>query len=278
MAGLTACGGGSKGDDANAGGGADGALAALKKASESTGKEQSAKVRGTQKQPMPQGEIVTETEGAIDWSSGSTTGEMQITAKGSSAKAQPGAGKPTTVRYTEDAMYSETGDAAKAMGAKAKPWMKIDYDKLAEKSGAQGALVKDQAQNNNPTRSVDMLIASGQVEKVGTDTVNGEQADHYSGTVKISDMTRMQSKNLSKKEQEELVATMEKQGLKTQTVDVWINGDDLLVKKREKAKSKAGTMDSTVTYSDYGTKVTVEEPPAGDTMDFEDALGGGVPQ
>lgn len=281
MAGLTACGGGGgEGGDAAGKGGAgsaEAATAALKKASESTGGQKSAKVEGAQTQAMPQGKMVTETKGAIDWSGGGTKAEMEITQKGGASKGTPGAGKPMPVRYTEDAMFLNQGDAAGGMGgagSKGKPWMKVDYAKLAEQAGPSGALVKDQAQNNNPTRSVDMLLAGGDVEKVGTEKVDGEQADRYSGTVKVSDMARMQSKDLSKKEQDALAKQMEKQGLKTQTIDLWINGDDLLVKKQEKAKSKAGKMESTVSYSDYGTKVNVEEPPASQTMDFEDAMGG----
>lgn len=280
MAGLTACGGSggsdksSDGGDAAASGSVGAATSALKKAAESTGEQKSAKVEGSQTQAMPQGKMVTETEGSIDWSDGGTTAEMEITQKGGAAKAAPGGGKPMPVRYTADAMYINQGDAAAGLGgSKSKPWMKIDYAKLAKQGGASGALVKDQVQNNNPTRSVELLLAGGDVKKIGSEKVNGEQTDHYSGTVKISDMTRMQSKNLSKKELDELAKQMEKQGLKTQTVDLWINEDDLLVKKQEKAKSKAGEMESTVTYSDYGTKVSVEAPPASETMDFEEAMG-----
>ena len=43
---------------------------------------------------------------------------------------------------------------------------------------------------------------------------------------------------------------------------MWVDGDDLLVKKRETAKGANGDLDSTAYYSDYGTEVSVEAPPA----------------
>lgn len=35
---------------------------------------------------------------------------------------------------------------------------------------------------------------------------------------------------------------------------------------------KTGELNSTVYYSDYGTKVSVEQPPADDTVDFAELL------
>lgn len=280
MAGLTACGGSSDSGDGGSGGSQDkaklspveAALAELKQASESTQEQNSAKVVSDQTQGTPQGEMATKSEGSIDWSGGGTTAEMTVTQKGSGS-GMPSSGKPMPARYTEDAMYINLGDEFAASSGKGKHWMKYDYDKLAEQGGPSGALVKDQMQNNNPARSVDLLLASGKVKKVGSDTVNGVRTDHYSGTIKVSELARMQSKNLSERELDQLADQLEQQGFETETVDLWIDEDDLLVKKQETAKGKYGDMDSTVHYTDYGTKVSVEAPPASDTMPFEQVLG-----
>lgn len=280
-AGLTACGGNSGGTDKGSGSGdneglspAQVAITELQQASKSTEKAESAKVEGDQTQGTPQGEISTKTEGSIDWSGGGTTAEMTVTQQGSGASGLPTSGRPMPARYTEDAMFVNLGDQFASTAGKGKHWMKYDYDKLAEQSGPSGALIKDQMQNNNPARSVDLLLASGKVKKVGSETVKGKKTDHYSGTIEVAELARMQSKNLSEEELDQLSDQLKQQGFKTEKVDVWIDGEDLLVKKQERATGKNGDLNSTVFYSDYGTDVSIEEPAASDTVAFEDALPG----
>lgn len=279
MAGLSACGGNSGSADNGSGGSEDklspaqAVLSELKQASKSTSEQQSAKVEADQTQATAQGEIATKTEGTLDWSGGGTTAEMTVTQQGSGAKALPTSGKPMPARYTEDAMYINLGDEFASTAGKGKHWMKYDYDKLAKQAGPSGALIKDQMQNNNPARSVDLLLASGKVKKVGSETVKGKKTDHYSGTIKVSELARMQSKKLTEKELDQLADQLKQQGFETETVDLWIDGDDLLVKKQERAKGKNGDLDSSAYYTDYGTDVSVEAPSASDTMSFEDALG-----
>ncbi|SCK57218.1 hypothetical protein H181DRAFT_05378 [Streptomyces sp. WMMB 714] len=279
MAGLTACGG----SDSAGGGGSDkddlspaqAVLAELKQASKNTDEQDSAKVESEQTQHTPQGEMSTKSEGALDWSGGGTTAEMTVTQQGAAAKKLPTSGKPMPAKYTEDAMYLNMGDDFASTAGKGKHWLKYDYDKLAEQAGPSGALIKDQMQNNNPARSVELLLASGKVKKIGAEKVKGKETDHYRGTLKVDELARMQSKKLTEKELDQLSDQLKQQGFKTQTVDLWIDGDDLLVKKQETAKGTNGDLDSTAYYSDYGTEVDVEPPAASDTLSFEDVLGSG---
>lgn len=270
VAGLTAC-GGDKGDSDKSSSdkakeAAGSPLAALKLASKQTDQQHSAKVEGTT-QMGTQNSVMS---GAMDWANGMHA-NMTITQKGGAVESSPLAGKPMQARYTPDAMFMNLGPefAAQAGG---KHWMKYDYDTLAKQAGASGEFLKDQMQNTDPARSVQLLIATGKVKSVGTETVKGVKATHYTGTVEVSELAKMQSKDLSKSDLEALQKQLETSGMETETIDLWIDGDNLLVKKREQAESNNGKYDSTVFYSDYGTKVTVEEPPASDTMNFEDAL------
>lgn len=271
---TTACGSkADKGGGSESKGGASGLspLEALRKTSQNTDQQKTAKVSGTQSQGTPQGQAKSKMKGEMDWSGGGTTADMTITQTGGGAAAgSPQGSKPTHVRYTKDAMYIEMGQA---LGGK--HWIAYDYDKLSQKAGASGALVKDQMQNNNPSRSVDTLLAGGDVHKAGTATVNGKQTTHYTGTVNVADMTRKQSKDLSDSQLDQISAALKKQGIKNETIDLWIDGDNLLAKKRERYSSKNGKADSTAAYTDYGTKVTVKAPAASETMPF-DKLGGGA--
>ncbi|MFE6686609.1 hypothetical protein ACFVFQ_09045 [Streptomyces sp. NPDC057743] len=270
MAGLTACNGGGDKSNGTGGGSASGgsndasgakspleaALASLKTVSQQTNGKNSAKVEGTTKS----GTASTTMKGAMDWSSGMHM-SVDITQAGG---PMGGSGKPAKALYTPDAMYMNMG-----MPMGGKNWIKYDYDVMAKKLGAAGALMKDMMNNNNPSRSVDLLMASGKVKQVGKEDVRGVQATHYSGTLSVSELTRMQTKNVSEADLKALEQQFQSMGATTETIDLWVSSDNLLVKKREQMASKKSPYDSTVYYSDYGTKVSVTPPPASDTTEYK---------
>ncbi|MFH8748741.1 hypothetical protein ACH4GK_12465 [Streptomyces rimosus] len=263
LAGLTACGGKDGGNKAG-GDGAGGspvqaAAAALRTASEKTGSEKSAKVESTTKQ----GGTTQSMKGGMDWSQGM---RMNVETTGQGGL---GGNKPMQGLYTPEAMYLK-------LGLGGKPWMKYDYDAMAKKSPVF-ALLKDQMQNNNPSRSVGLLLATGKAKKVGTEDVRGVKATHYTATFDVAELTRMQaSKDFSEKDMKSMEEALKQNGTKDETIDLWIGPDDLLVKKTEKMQNKQGGYESTVFYSDYGTKVSVEEPPASQVNDAAKLSTGGM--
>ncbi|TJZ52198.1 hypothetical protein FCH28_19130 [Streptomyces piniterrae] len=264
VGGLSACNGGK---DDNAGGSGSGGkngaagqqseskspLDLLKQVSQETNGKNSAKIDGTVKN----GPAEQSMKGAMDWSNGMNM-TVDITSKGGM-----GSGKPMKALYTPDAMYMNMG-----MPIQGKSWIKYDYDVMAKKMGAAGALMKDMMQNNNPSKSVDMLIASGKVKEVGKEDVRGVQATHFTGTLGVTELARMQSKNVSEEQLKALEKQLQQSGAKNETIDLWIDSDNLLVKKREQMDGKTA-YDSTVFYSDYGTKVSVTPPPASETTEYK---------
>ncbi|MCK7623695.1 hypothetical protein MUU72_11415 [Streptomyces sp. RS10V-4] len=270
MAGLTACNGGGDKSSGTGGGSASGgssdaagakspleaALASLKTASQQTNGKHSAKVDGTTKN----GQVTQTMKGAMDWADGMHM-SVDITQSGG---PMGGSGKPSKALYTPDAMYMNMG-----MPVGGKNWIKYDYDVMAKKLGAAGALMKDMMNNNNPGRSVDLLIASGKVKEAGKEDVRGVQATHYTGTLAVSELTRMQAKDVSEADLKALEQQLKTIGATTETIDVWVSADNLLVKKREQMNSAKSPYDSTVYYSDYGTQVSVTPPPAADTTEYK---------
>ncbi len=143
-------------------------------------------------------------------------------------------------RYLPDAYYAQMGDKfADQTGGK--HWIKYDYDDLADTAGGSGAYMKDQMQNTTPTQSVKLLLASGDVRKVGEETVRGEKATHYSGVVKVADLAERHS-DLTDSQLADLKKQLEQAGITTETIDIWVDDEDLLVKKVEKGETDAGTM------------------------------------
>ncbi|MEV5510446.1 hypothetical protein [Streptomyces orinoci] len=240
------------------------AISALRKAATATDGAHSAKVEGTTTMAATG---TMNMNGALDWADG-VQGDVTISGgQGAMGALMKGPGG-MHARYLKDAYYVNIGEASPQMAAQlgGKHWIKYDYDWMAKKLGPSGAYLKDQMQNNNPTRSVQMLIGSGDVRQVGTETVRNVKATHYSGTIDVSRMAEKQS-SLGKDQLDQLKRQLQQSGATTEQVDVWVSDDNLLVKKVEKANGGSGTTESTVYYSDYGTKVSAGAPDASDTVD-----------
>lgn len=267
---VAACGGS---DDK---GGSDGAavskaepIAALLAVQKKTGGANSAKVEGTTAMGSTMSMKQT---GSLDWSDG-ISGVMEIKYTGGSmadAMKQIGGDGTMQARYFKDGYAANMGDAFSQQTG-GKHWINYSYDDLAELSGASGEVMKDQMQNTTPDQGVKALLASGDVKKVGQEDVRGVTATHYSGTVDVAELT---AKN-SELDADQLAAfkkQLSDAGVSTEKVDIWVDKDDLLVKKTERGQMKTGELNSTVFYSDYGTKVSVERPPASDSVDFKEFL------
>ncbi|KUN76138.1 hypothetical protein [Streptomyces griseoruber] len=273
LAGVTACGAsGGSGSSSGSSGGSEGArfdpVAALRTAEKSTDGADSAKVEST----TTMGSVMSMTaDGSLAWGDG-LTGRLTITYTGGTmADTMRQMGSDSMeARYLPDAYYARMGDTfAEQSGGK--HWIKYAYDDLETLAGSGGAYLKDQMQNTTPNQSVKLLLASGDVRKVGEEKVRGQRTTHYSGTVDVADLAEKNS-SLSRSQLDDLKKTLEQAGVTTETVDIWVDDQDLLVKKVEKGETTAGAYSQTAYYSDYGTEVAVEEPPASDTADFTELV------
>ncbi len=251
-------------------------VAALKQVRQKTGGAQSAKVEGT----TEIGSVMSmKQSGAIGWADG-LSGELAITYTGGTmgdALKQAGGDGTVKARYFKDEYYANMGEAM-AANTGGKHWIRYSYKDLAELGGASGDVMKDQIQNSTPEQGVKALLASGDVKKVGQEDVRGVPATHYSGTVDVADLTAKNS-NLDAKQLAAFKEQLALAGVTTQTVDIWVDKNDLLVKKTERGEMKTGAFNSTLFYSDYGTEVPSEKPSASDTVDFKEMLkqGGATP-
>ncbi|MFD5519077.1 hypothetical protein [Streptomyces sp. NPDC127066] len=243
-------------------------IAALRSAERSTDGADSARVELT----TTLGTLMSmKSSGVMAWSDG-VTGDLTITYTGGTmAETMRRIGSDSMeARYLSDAYYANMGDAFAAQ-AGGKHWIRYGYDDLAKFGGGSGALLKDQMQNNSPNQSVKLLLASGDVKKVGEETVRGKRATHYAGTVNVGDLAA-RSSHLTADQLSDMKKQFTQVGITTEDVDIWVDTEDLLVKAVSKAATASGTMSSTTYYSDYGVKVSVAAPPAGDTEDFRDLL------
>jgi hypothetical protein len=232
-------------------------LPALRLAERSTDRAESARVRST---TVMGTQLSVAAAGALDWGS-ALTGTLTITyTGGTTAETMRSLGVTSMeARYLSDAYYARMGDAF-AEKAGGKHWLKYVYEDL-DALGGGGANFADQIRNTTPNQSVKLLLDSQDVREVGAERVSGQATTHYSGTVEVSEVSDAQ-----------LRRQLEGAGVTTQTVDIWVDDQDLLVKKVERGRMATGELTQTAYYSDYGVRVLVRKPPADDTEDFKELL------
>jgi hypothetical protein len=231
---------------------------ALRSAERATRRAASARVEST----TTLGSLMSMTaDGTLGWRDG-ITGTLTITYTGGTlAETMRRLGSTSMeARYLPDAYYARMGEkfAAQTGG---KHWIRYAYEDLEALAGGSGAHLGDQMRTTTPNQSVKLLLASGDVHKVGEESVRGRPATHYSGTVAAADVTDAALKK-----------QLTEAGVTSETVDVWIDERNLLVKKVEKARMTTGRMTQTAHYGDYGVRVRAQRPPLSDTGDFEDLM------
>ena len=156
------------------------------------------------------------TDGALGWADG-LTGNLTITYTGGTmADTMKQLGTTSMqARYLPDAYYAKMGEKF-AEQAGGKHWIRYGYDDLADLGGSSGAYLKDQMQNTTPNQSVKLLLASGDVRKVGSEQVRGVDTTHYSGTVDVADLAGKNS-NLTASQLAGLKKQLTQAGVSTET-------------------------------------------------------------
>lgn len=162
-----------------------------------------------------------------------------------------------------------------------KPWAKIDLSKASATSSLSSLLTS--AKSNNPTTQLSALLASGAVTEVGKETVDGQQATHYHGTLDASQVLALGSKDahLTADQISTLKSEFQTSKLTSETVDLWVGSGNLPVEIKVVAKMDADgmtgmTMD--MHMSDWGAPANIGAPPAGQVYDLTSELNAATGQ
>jgi hypothetical protein len=177
------------------------------------------------------------------------------------------------LRMVDGALYMGGGEeAAKEMDGK--HWIKFDISgKDGGSGGVDSSKMQDQVQQN-PAQESTFLTGSKDVKKVGTEQVGGVATTHYKGTVTLDEFRAGLKKEdkTTRETREKSLKQYEDMGVDKLTMDMWIDGDDHAKKFRMRAAADKGPLDMTITFLDLNKPVTVEAPPAGDTVDLAESL------
>ncbi|MFB7084013.1 DUF1396 domain-containing protein [Streptomyces sp. NPDC056296] len=236
--------------------------AAVAKAAKNTEEIDSLRYRMTGRAPE-EGRVKAEAEMQIK---PTLAMSMKMTAldQGADAKAE--------IRLVDKAMYIGGGaEAAKEMDGKS--WIKFDLAALGADKELNQLGGASQADKNPATEST-FLTGAKDVEKAGTETVDGVKTTHYKGTVTLADLEKSigdEDKDTREKRQKS-IEQYEKMGVDKLTMDMWIDGDDRTKQFRMRGDADKGPLDMTVTFLGFNEPVKVTAPPAKDTVDLAEMM------
>ncbi|MET9293847.1 hypothetical protein [Streptomyces sp. NPDC003077] len=228
-----------------------------------------AKVDMTMTMPGASGEM--KMSGVMGWDPQAI--DMTVTMPAAATQGKVTA--PVRMIQVDGAMYTELTSMKEALPPEmaAKKWAKIDMAAIAKKSGNEKLLAQltgGAGTTQDPAQQLAPLLESPNVKHVGTETVNGVSAEHYTGSVSVEEALKEQeaSKLVTPELRERQRESIKKLGVKKYDIDIWVNSDDYPVKMKVGMDTKTGPMNLVGNYSDYGTKANVQAPPAADTLDI----------
>ncbi|MFF2142650.1 hypothetical protein [Kitasatospora sp. NPDC058190] len=225
----------------------------LEQVTQKTSAAKSAKVTET----ITIGQVTMKGQGAMGWSDGLEADlTMDLTGSPMAKVLEPMTGGPKVhYLYTKDAMYMGLGGQMVQSGGGPR-WLRYSKEEMSKASGGS----TDQLQSADPVQGVRTLIASGKVTEVGQETVDGKAATHYSGELAAADLIKASGLGVTQEQVDRIKQNLDKAGVTSEQVDVWVDADQLVVKRTEQADTKAGQMNVSVSYSDYGTPVIASTP------------------
>ena len=205
------------------------------------------------------------------------TGSGAVTADGKAvavAMQIPGAGS-IEIRLVDDTFFMNLDELPGVSGKlpDGKHWVRITSDEMQKLSGTSLQQLRDQAQDNSPSRSLAYLNGlSGDAENLGDEVVNGQRTTHYRASVDFGKAAD-DMPNLSDSMRQKLAK------FGTVPVDLWVDDANRLVKMHfhmdgSAFSAPAGTtVDMTMTMTDFDAAVDVSAPPADDVADYADVVG-----
>ncbi|MCJ1679374.1 LppX_LprAFG lipoprotein [Streptomyces sp. APSN-46.1] len=176
-------------------------------------------------------------------------------------------GETAEIRLIDGAMY---------IGAEGK-WLKFDLKSLDPKAAEQLDAAGKGTQNaENPGDKANALLQSKDVKLVGEETIDGQKTKHLAGTLTLDQMkTATASEDQAAKDRrEKTLKDLEKQGITTMTVDMWIDESNHTKQVRTRGQGTKGATDMTIKFTDYNKPVSVTAPPADQVVDLAEMMKG----
>ena len=170
------------------------------------------------------------------------------------------------VRLVDNTVYVQLPDSIRSMAGTTTPWVKIDPNGTGAISQLLNGSLSQSQQNADPSKMLDQIKTAGTITSTKSEQLDGQAVTHY--TISVDLQKLIDSGNLSAAQSQQLQQAVQ-MGLKTETINVWTNSDNLPVKfttsvSLANPQSSGQTIheDITANFTQWGQPVTVTAPPA----------------
>ena len=172
---------------------------------------------------------------------------------------------------TPKAIYMRMPDSMTgAMGLGGRPWFMIRFADF-KKFGVDYTKLMNQNGGSDPSSMLRMLSSATEIHRDGTATIDGVRTTKYTAGGSFLDLVRAEGVGSAIDESKLPPGTANTQV----HYAVWLDKDGLPRRMQMKMSGGAfagGVMDMTMTFRDYGTKVSVTVPPASLVTDMASVL------
>lgn len=211
-------------------------------------------------------QIEMKATGVVDTKAPATEIQMTMSAKGKTVTM--------TQRLVDGVAYMKS-DLLAQMGMGG--WLKIDLsaagldvDELSRLGGGSDA---------DPTSQSQFLNGLEDVKNLGTEDVDGVTTTHYKGAANLKTAFDEVTKKLG--EDSDAAKSLQKMMMQIGggtpiPVEAWIDAQNRPVKLTYTMPLGNQTVVTTLQYSDFGTPVNVQAPPANEVRDISSLVGGGA--
>lgn len=160
-----------------------------------------------------------------------------------------------------DTVYVKVEALNQMLGA-TKPWIKVPLTEVGQPSQVKQYL--DQIQQFDLASVTKMVTASKDVKSVGTESVNGEDTTHYSGTFPTDAAVQLLPADKQEQAKENVG------DLKDVKFDIWVGSDGLPRKLALNGSKDGSTLDATLFFKGFNEPVNIQTPPADQVGDLPD--------
>ncbi|PRX99962.1 hypothetical protein [Allonocardiopsis opalescens] len=145
-------------------------------------------------------------------------------------------------------------------------WLRFAAPEGEAASGGGAGEQLSQGRQQDPLAQLQLLTASGDVEEVGREEVNGVPTTHYTGTYALADALAAVEDPAERDALQQLYGD----SVEAVPYDVWIDNEQL---PRRVSMEAAGTR-TTIDFLEFNQAVDIRWPSEEEIIDFEDMLGG----
>jgi hypothetical protein len=173
------------------------------------------------------------------------------------------AGQSIEERLVDGFLYLKLPEGLAGKFGSDKPWVKLSLSQM----GGIGTDPSGTGIGNDPGALLDQLksVSSKVTSKPGPQ-VNGQPTTEYDADIDLQKVVAKAPNAASQK-------VLDKLGLKSIPVQVFVDGQNRVVRISESMELGMGTMEMTLTFSDFGQPVDITAPPADQTTDFKSLMG-----